>query len=191
MEQLKIFARDKKNYLDPYELEKLMQCPENIRVIDARDDDRVGGNVTGSIHVPDKIRPSEREIILWKVLIGATEYLTNNPSVSEYNIVTHCMESLRRGPRVAMLMKKMLKDTGDVGMNQRIRIRVLFGGADTWIRKHYRNSKLVENFDDEYWWFEQTLGSNKPDLVTSVSRSTPFPPFPPFHVSEYEICIKG
>ena len=113
-------------------------------VLDARDDDHIGGNIFGSLHAPD----SEWERHLPSVIdrIKALREETG-VEISDITVVFHCMESARRGPRCAYKLTQYFEDLGIVSPT----IKVLEGGAHNWIHKYFADPTLVENFDDDYW----------------------------------------
>jgi hypothetical protein len=66
-------------------------------------------------------------------------------------VVLHCMESIRRGPRCARRLRDALERlpsaTAPVDASA---VRVLRGGADRWLRRHWRGP-LVEGWDNAFW----------------------------------------
>ena len=149
------WAKDIGAYLSPDELESRLLDHDksgSVLVVDVRDDDAVGGNIKGALHLWDS---SDWENVSMPRLI--TEIATRKPDL----VVFHCMESLRRGPRCAKRLFTYLQ------INERLDkhpdIRILTGGADRWIRKHYKNPALVENFCDDYWGFTDLLDESSTD----------------------------
>jgi len=127
----------------------LESAPASVLILDVRDSDAEGGHITGAIHVPDSTFVGRLEEVLGLVR-------SRKPAL----IVLHCMESVARGPRCA----RRLFDAFGAAAPEAANIRVLRGGADGWIRKHFANSTLVEGFDVEYWW---GAGAKEEDGVTS------------------------
>ncbi len=150
-------------------------------VVDCRDDDSVGGHITGALHIPDGEWDShcnrlfeEIDEAVKRARKKATEQGNANQIV--VNVVFHCMESLRRGPRcarrtylhlqshfTALPHSSFLTTDGTASSISnpasqthplvRIQLRVLEGGADRWIRRFYSITQLVSEFDDRYWGF--------------------------------------
>ena len=122
-------------------------------VLDARDDDRNGGNIKGSIHVPDQMETYKKLTLLSNLL-----QLIDDEDKDEDNvlIVVHCMESICRGPRLAMLLNNEMK----LSQSNKIQVRVLHKGADNWIRKYHLDKDLVQDFNDDYWGFYSEMCSN-------------------------------
>lgn len=114
--------------------------------MDCRDDDVKGGNIVGSLHLPD----SEFSLESVETILSEIEKRKLSRDVA---VVFHCMESARRGPRCARRFHEMLKIWNNHDWN--ITVRVLTGGFDQWIRTYY-DTKWIENYDDEYWGFEET-----------------------------------
>jgi len=137
-------------YLPQVTLEECILSSENndeigLLVVDVRDDDHIGGRVRGAIHRSDTS------------LSQATNLASLASNVlalgSNGTVVFHCMESLRRGPRCAKrltLLFEFLKVKDDAPT-----VKVLHGGADQWIRKFWNRSELVDDYDDEIWWYEE------------------------------------
>lgn len=140
------WCKQKGWYVGQDELVSLLQSDEIVLVVDVRDDDHLGGNIKGSIHVPDGT--------FWKT-IGDTATLIKQGST----VVFHCMESARRGPRCAFRLHKYLSEEQP---QLNCSIRVLRGGADLWIRRFFRDPTLVENFDNDYWGWDHGDGGEEP-----------------------------
>ena len=128
---------------------KLITNNSKCYVLDARDDDRIGGHIPNSIHVPDQMDYAQKVKLLNSLL---HEIKIDLKQDEEIWIITHCMESICRGPRLASLMTHLLSEQEDINKEQ-IKIRILTGGAHNWIKKYHLDDTLVENFDDDYWGF--------------------------------------
>ena len=113
--------------------------------MDCRDDDVKGGKIVGSLHLPD----SEFDINSIETIMKEVE----SKKDKDVDIVFHCMESARRGPRCARRFYEAMKLWNDHDSN--ITIRVLIGGFDQWIRNFY-GTDMIEDYDDDYWGFEET-----------------------------------
>ena len=155
------WARDNGLYISQEALIELMN-EGRVLICDTRDDDNLGGQISGAVHCPDSSFDSEAVACL----AAARGSLT---------IVFHCMESARRGPRCAHRLfchfnpdhhlldsapaDQCVSISGIGGIPPKLdrdgqpKIRVLMGGADKWIRRFFRDPKKVEHFDDEYWGF--------------------------------------
>jgi hypothetical protein len=86
------------------------------------------------------------------------------------------MESIRRGPRCA---KRLIGRLAQIHTTRAYvtfpvpTVRVLRGGADGWLRRHWRDS-LVEGFDDAYWGWEDGLRAADPaTLGAAVVHAAP------------------
>ena len=132
--------------------------------MDCRDDDVKGGKIVGSLHLPD----SQFDIKSIETIMKAIE----SKKSKDVNVVFHCMESARRGPRCARRFYEVMKMWDDHDSN--IAVRVLIGGFDqctffsrfrskrastisrmTGIRNFY-GTDMIEDYDDDYWGFEET-----------------------------------
>ena len=125
-------------YIKQDDLVNMLQRKEKILVIDVRDDDHRGGKVTGSVHFPDST--------FWDNISDVASQIQQDTTV-----VFHCMESARRGPRCAFRLHKYL---GETQPQLRCNICVLTGGADRWVRRFFKDSALVEDFDNDYWGWD-------------------------------------
>ena len=133
------------------DLIKLINQNRRYYILDARDEDRNGGHIPKSIHIPDQMDYNKKMQLLNSLLQNIKIDQKNNDNETIW-IVIHCMESICRGPRLASLIIDLLSQKSDINTKQ-IKTCVLNGGADNWIRKYHLNKSLVQNFDDEYWGF--------------------------------------
>lgn len=125
-------------YLEPQELAGLLEADaSSVIILDVRDDDAEGGHIASALHFPDTTFRERLDEVVALVRSKDPKF-----------VVLHCMESIMRGPRCA----KRLFDAFGAGSALAGRIRVLKGGANTWIRKHFADARLVEDFDVEFWW---------------------------------------
>ena len=190
-----------------------------VVVVDARDDDVVGGHIPGALHVPEKDLHGMLEVIHATAMRKAEE---RSSVCTRCVVVFHCMESAMRGPRSATVFANYLyrlerrnhnyemeralekstkqeeercqeekkateakegkRESGaeeekkgtkakeeekglgakeeekGLGAKERrrieVQVRVLRGGFDQWVRRHYMDEDLVESFDVGYWWGE-------------------------------------
>ena len=78
---------------------------------------------------------------------------------AEVMICFHCMESARRGPRCAKRLVEGMRALRDVGYApQPVKVAVLEGGFDQWVRRHWRDPARVEGYDDAYWGYAEDAG---------------------------------
>ena len=119
----------------------------------------------GSIHVADSMNRDKKMTLLSNLL-----QLINDEHQNEENIliVVHCMESVCRGPRLAMLLNNEFQ----LSQQNKIQVRVLHKRADNCIRKYHLDKDLVQDFDDNYWGFYYEFYSHP--LVVKVQKPIDF-----------------
>lgn len=121
-------------YLSREKLKSKIQKNSNIIVIDVREDDYIGGHIKNSVHISaNKFHEN-----ITKVL-----QLVNTAD----EVILHCQESIKRSPRCAKILFNIIGK----------QIYILEGGFDQWVRNFW-NTDLVEDYDDEYWYFQNDLG---------------------------------
>ena len=136
----------------------LQQGLDNVVVVDVRDDDGKGGKITGSLHLPDSLFDEQSVQIILTQVQKVIQDQKNKPNNSVVNVIFHCMESARRGPRCA---RRFIEALTVLEMEQaksipRTRACVLQGGFDQWIRAFFNTRReLIEDYDDEYWGYEE------------------------------------
>ena len=144
--------------------EALQQNPSSVVVLDVRDDDAQGGHVCGSWHWPDSTFDARLD-----ELVGMLRQATARGC---QQVVLHCMESVRRGPRCCHKLRDRLAvehSRGPTALPLPDAVGVLYGGADQWIRQHWRTPSLVADFDPDFWGFGDAT-----DVADSeTSRSVP------------------
>ena len=122
-------------------------------IIDVRDDDVIGGMVQGALFCPEN---NFTEIYMTSLLEKAKEkqqeYYSGITTNHKTWVVFHCMETLKRSVRCAKKFHSMLLDSGE---SNKIAVKLLTGGADSWIRSYWNDKRLVEGYDDQYWGFEE------------------------------------
>jgi hypothetical protein len=64
------------------------------------------------------------------------------------------MESAMRGPRCARLFKHYLENI-ETEVAFEYSIRILEGGAYHWMRNYYNDVRLVEDYNDEIWGYDE------------------------------------
>ena len=113
-----------------------------LLILDVRDDDAVGGHIRNAHHFPDSTFASRIDEVVDLIK-------EKKPT----KIVTHCMESVMRGPRCARRLVEILAP------EDAAKVRVLKGGASLFIRE-YATTEWVQDFDDDYWSLEGGGGSS-------------------------------
>lgn len=112
-----------------------LQQGSSLVVVDVRDDDRDGGHIKGSVHVPshDFKRRLSDLIIQWK---------------SKPAIVFHCMLSQKRGPSCASAFVRSLEDAIERGaIDKAPEVLILEGGFMAFARHYSDETKaLYESF---------------------------------------------
>ena len=123
-------------------------------IVDTRDDDACGGRIKGALHMADgDFGP--RQVL---ELLARARELAAERGV-EVTICFHCMESARRGPRCAKRLVEGMRALRDVGYApQPVKVAVLEGGFDQWVRRHWRDPARVEGYDDAYWGYAEDAG---------------------------------
>jgi len=151
-----LWAKQQNLFIDQDDLVDMMDNdPSRTLVVDVRDDDNGGGQVKGALHVPDGSFQEELPTLL--------EPLSSMADGS--TIVFHCMESARRGPRCAKRMVVLLESRSTPDLPSNLKVRVLKGGADHWIRRFWRDPSKVQGFDPDYWSFGDDDNSSSSSIV--------------------------
>lgn len=120
-------------YLSRENLKNKLENNSNIVIIDVREDDHIGGHIKNSVHIPaNKFHENIPQLLQ---LVKTTD-----------EIILHCQESIKRSPRCAQLLYNIIGK----------QIYILEGGFDQWVRNFW-NTNLVEDYDDEYWYFKNDL----------------------------------
>jgi rhodanese-related sulfurtransferase len=162
-----------------------------VVVIDTRDDDVAGGMIHGALHCPDGEFGAQTILGLLdrtsshdpaasaSASASAPTHSvpsptpTPNQSTSSITISTppkttfvfHCMESARRAPRCARKMWLALEALTDEAhpllMHQQVVVKVLTGGFDQWVRRHWKDPALVRGYDSEYWFMDDDEGEEE------------------------------
>lgn len=106
-----------------------------VHVIDVRDDDRAGGHIRGSLHIPcyDFLSQCESYGSKWG---------------SEHKVVFHCMMSQSRGPRCAIAFadnsQRLLGDGAPSTY-------LLQGGFQNVAANYNKFADIIEAFDSRYY----------------------------------------
>jgi rhodanese-related sulfurtransferase len=147
------WCRDRDMYVSR---EELLKRFKRSVVVDCRDDDNKGGHIQNAIQLPDStFNIKSVEIILREIEKKMKNKKDEDDDDSTVDVVFHCMESARRGPRCARRFYEVLKILSlESTSSPDVQIRVLQGGFDQWIRTYF-GTDLIEEYDDEYWGFEE------------------------------------
>ena len=123
-------------------------------IVDTRDDDACGGRIKGALHMADSNFGPQQVL---ELLARARELAAARGA--EVMICFHCMESARRGPRCAKRLVEGMRALRGVGCApQPVKVAVLEGGFDQWVRRHWRDPARVEGYDDNYWGYAEDAG---------------------------------
>jgi hypothetical protein len=124
-----------------------------VIVVDTRDDDVIGGMISGALHLPDGTWASTSGALESVHIILDKARESASPKVC---VVFHCMESVRRGPRCAYRLALATEALAECGVVfPTLDIRVLEGGFDRWVRQYWKDNTKVTGFDDDYWLFSE------------------------------------
>ena len=129
-------------------LEQLATAGASVLVVDVRDEDVAGGMISGAINRPDG---QWDDTVVVELLYGRRCG----------TIVLHCMESARRAPRCAFRLVKALDalELAGVPPDPRPEVRVLEGGMDQWMRRHWQDATKVSGYDDDFWGYALMNGT--------------------------------
>lgn len=124
-------------YITPEALVTLLRNPtSNIIVVDVRNDDRAGGHIRNSVHIPaQQFKNSTSHYYhAWR---------------DKDAIIFHCMVSQMRGPSCAMAMARTAdQEQGQDGGEKGPKIQVLQGGFSAFAMLFSKeNEDLFEDFD--------------------------------------------
>merc|ERR1719160_1970468 len=104
--------------------------------------------IRGALHLPDGSFGVE---CLWELVQHALR--AGAGGAASTAVVFHCMESARRGPRCARRLLTTLEALPQEQVPP-IRVHVLEGGFDQWVRRFWQDGDLrIQGFDDDYWGF--------------------------------------
>jgi len=119
-------------------------------IIDARDDDVVGGIINGAIFCPEKHFTYDKMLSLLAKAKKLRQ--AHNSGIIEHKawVVFYCMESNKRSVRCARRFYNLVREAGDLDI---ISVKLLQGGADGFVRSYWNDQRLVEGYDDKYWGF--------------------------------------
>ena len=163
------WARSSGLYISREELIELQSRGLAV-VVDTRDDDVAGGRITGAMHLADStFRAAQVRTVLEEAARRrAAASVVDGESVQ--TIVFHCMESARRGPRCArrlvVAMEALRKEGCTPQEVPEVRVRVLEGGFDQWVRRYWRDPARVEGYDDNYWGYAEMAEAGSTSLFS-------------------------
>jgi len=131
-------------YMNGDELAKLMKSGKtpnkDFLVVDVRDDDYVGGNIKGSLHIPSG-----------DFLMNVDGLVKRAKEVPI--VIFHCALSQARGPKAARIYAETRRNILEGnGISQDIAI--LRDGFSQFQVKYKDDPVLVENWDKEVWAME-------------------------------------
>lgn len=119
---------------------KKLRTETSVVVVDVRDEDRAGGHIKGSVHVPSgKLQREVSNFVgQWK---------------NEDVVVFHCMMSQVRGPTCASAFSAALGAAVKAGDVQKVpEVLVLEGGFQEFSRSYSEsNSDLFEDFKPQFY----------------------------------------
>ncbi|KAK2947170.1 hypothetical protein BLNAU_17875 [Blattamonas nauphoetae] len=117
--------------IEPHELAEMIKTsPNNVVVVDLRDEDYVEGCIPHSEHYPSD---GFEEAVY--TLIDSIKAKNPQPSW----IVFHCQQSMSRGPKGARLFQKEAKD-----ILPNIRVVVLRGGWNAWADRYWGEEGMIQ-----------------------------------------------
>lgn len=131
---MKSFSQKNFLYIKQDELLNKIIHNENILLIDLREDDYIGGHIKNSVNIPANTFSNNIDRVL--------------RLLDKYNyVIFYCQESLKRSPRCSNILLSEISDNKDK------QIYILEGGFYNWVKRFW-NTNLVEEYNDEYWYYE-------------------------------------
>ncbi|VDC00731.1 unnamed protein product [Peniophora sp. CBMAI 1063] len=129
-------------YITNDELAKIIKSDKephkDYLVIDVRDDDHVGGHISGSHHLPSQ-----------KFLDSVHDLVNRTKDIPI--VIFHCALSQARGPKAARIYSETRDNLQIAGKDQPHDVCILRGGFTEFQAKFRNDPKLVENFDASVW----------------------------------------
>lgn len=139
-------------YIDPdqlYQLIKTTKNPQDLVIIDVRDDDYDGGHIRDSWHIPVTEFKQVFPTVLSKLQAQGTK-----------KVVIHCSLSKQRGPSSALRFRRFLNEelaSSDAPQSvkdyiSQLSVAVLKGGFVAWQRKYGTDESVTEDYDAEEYY---------------------------------------
>jgi Cdc25 family phosphatase len=130
--------------VEPAELARWLTAPPDARlwVVDVRDDDREGGHIPQSLHLPStQFLTAGADALMSEIQSTLSQSM-------RHRVVFHCMLSQVRGPKCARIFYDMVQQK----QADNVQVFVLRGGFSAW---HDANATtrpdLIEDYDAERW----------------------------------------
>lgn len=117
-------------------------------VIDTRDDDVKCSQIRGALFCPQHcFGPKQVQRLVQK---ANERRLLCNTGISNHKcyVVFYCRDSAKKSLRCAHKFYQALHEMGE---SNRITVRVLRGGAESWFKTFGKDHRLVQDFDDSFW----------------------------------------
>lgn len=128
------------SYISVKDLSAKLRAGEPVVVVDVRDDDRAGGHIKGSTHVPayDFKRAVPHFLSLW---------------AAKDAVVFHCMMSQMRGPSCARAFANAAEEAAKTSnVDKMPQVMILEGGFREFARSFSEESKdLFEDYQPELY----------------------------------------
>jgi len=111
----------------------------SLLIVDVRDDDHKGGNISGSLHVPSSI------------FHDAVDDLVKDKARNVGSVVFHCSYSQQRGPKSARIYAETREKYAAKEGFPPQQIFILRGGFTEWQAAYKDDPELVEKWDSKVW----------------------------------------
>ncbi|KAI6129797.1 Rhodanese-like domain-containing protein [Pisolithus croceorrhizus] len=129
-------------YISASELANVIQSDKkpwkDYLVVDVRDEDWIGGNITGSHNAPSQ-----------SFLTEVDKLMKDTKDIPM--VVFHCRYSQERGPKAARVYEETRNILHKPSDGQYFEAHVLRGGFHHFGEKYKDDPKLVENWRDVIW----------------------------------------
>lgn len=140
------------NYVQGATLAPLLLDPaerQKIAIIDVRDSDHIGGNISGSTWVP--VNQLEAKI---PELVRTLK--------DKEKVIFHCMLSQQRGPKAALMYARAIQSIEDKGKQTeqadgepkpkpKQQVCVLQGGFGSWQAEYGEDPRLTADYVPDIW----------------------------------------
>lgn len=134
-------------YISPQDLYNLIKSSKvsgkDYIVVDVRDEDFIGGNIKGCLHIP-----SRKYEELFEDLCARIKDIPT--------IIFHCAYSQARGPKAANIytQKRVLVSGCDGESGSKQRVLVLQGGFANMQAAYKDDNAVIEGWDKSLWEYE-------------------------------------